>query len=117
MPAVRGAVLGMFEQNNLTALVYPTRSAQPEMIDPNVANVVDRKNAPSLRSIANVTQFPDVIVPAGVTKEKMPVTISFLGPAFSEPRLLAYGYAYEQATHHRISPSTTPPLPGEKFDY
>ena len=68
-------------------------------------------------SIANVAQFPDVIVPAGVTEDKMPVTISFIGPAYSEPKLLGYAYAYEQATHHRVSPSTTPALPGEKFDY
>jgi amidase len=58
-----------------------------------------------------------VIVPAGVTSDKMPVTISFFGPAYSEPKLLGYAYAYEQATHHRVSPSTTPPLPGEKFNY
>jgi len=45
------------------------------------------------------------------------VTISFLGTAFSEPRLLAYAYAYEQATHRRVSPKTTPALPGERFEY
>ena len=117
MKAVQGAVLGLMEANQVQALVYPTRSRQPEIIDPNVANVVDRKGAPSLTSIANVTQFPDVIVPAGITNEKMPVTISFLGPAYSEPRLLGYAYSYEQATHHRVSPATTPPLPGERFNY
>ncbi len=117
MAAVRGAVLGMLEEHQLTALVYPTRSRQPEIIDPNVANVVDRVSTPSLTSVANVTQFPDVIVPAGLTTEKMPVTISFFGPSYSEPRLLAYAYAYEQAFPHRVSPSTTPALPGEKFEY
>ena len=64
-----------------------------------------------------MAQFPDVIVPAGITNEKMPVTISFIGPAFSEPRLIAYAYAYEQATHHRVPPATTPSLPGERFEY
>jgi len=117
MPAVKGAVLGLFEDNHLDVLVYPTRSRQPEIIDPNVANVVDRPLTPSLTSIANVTQFPDVIVPAGITNEKMPVTISFFGPDYSEPKLLSYAYAYEQATHHIVLPSTTPALPGEKFDY
>jgi len=117
MAAVSDAVLGIFEQHKLDVIVYPTRSRQPEIIDPNVANVVDRARAPSLTSIANVTQFPDVIVPAGLTNEKMPVTISFFGPAYSEPKLLAYAYAYEQATHHLVSPGTTPALPGEKFDY
>ena len=33
------------------------------------------------------------------------------------PRLLAYAYAYETAFHHRVSPATTPALPGGKFDY
>ncbi len=117
MLAVRGAVLGLLEANQVAALVYPTRSRQPELINPETPNIVDRVSTPSLTSIANVTQFPDVIVPAGLTKEKMPVTISFFGPAFSEPKLLGYAYAYEQATHHRVAPSTTPALPGETFTY
>jgi len=117
MKAVQGAVIGLMEEKKVDALVYPTRPQQPEMIDPETPNIVERPRRPSLSSIANVTQFPDVIVPAGVTNEKMPVTISFLGAAYSEPRLLGYAYAYEQATHRRISPATTPALAGETFEY
>jgi amidase len=117
MKAVQGAVLGLLEEKQLDALVYPTRPTQPEMINPETPKIVERPRVPSLSSIANVTQFPDVIVPAGITKEKMPVTISFFGPAYSEPRLLGYAYAYEQATQRRVSPSTTPALAGERFEY
>ena len=118
MAAVQGAVLGLMDDKQVDALVYPTRPTVPALIDPNTPNIVDRPSPPSLSSIANVTQFPDVIVPAGVTADtRMPVTIDFFGPAFSEPKLVAYAYAYEQATHHRVSPSTTPALPGERFDY
>jgi amidase len=117
MKAVQGAVLSVFEQHQLDAIVYPTRPKRPELIDPKTPEIVERPRAPSLTNIANVTQFPDVIVPAGVTSDRMPVTISFFGPAYSEPRLLAYAYSYEQATHHRVSPSTTPALAGEKFEY
>ena len=117
MPAVQGAVLGLIDDQRLDAFVYPTRSRRPEMIDPNTPNIVDRPVTPSLTNIANVTQFPDVIVPAGLTSDKMPVTLSFFGPAYSEPKLLGYAYSYEQATHHRVSPSTTPALPGERFEY
>jgi amidase len=117
MKAVQGAVLGLLEEKQLDALVYPTRSRQPELIDPNTPNIVERPRTPSLTSIANVTQFPDVIVPAGITNEKMPVTISFFGAAYSEPRLLGYAYAYEQATKHLALPATTPALKGEKFKY
>jgi hypothetical protein len=31
--------------------------------------------------------------------------------AHLQPTLLKLAYAYEQATHHRIPPKTTPPLP------
>ena len=33
-----------------------------------------------------------------MTKEGLPVTISFFGLAWSEPKLLGYGYDFEQAT-------------------
>ncbi|MFT4046276.1 MAG: amidase family protein [Solimonas sp.] len=117
MKAVQGGVLGLIERHQLDAIVYPTRPRRPELIDPKTPEIVDRPKSPSLTNIANVTQFPDVIVPAGVTVDRLPVTISFFGPAYSEPRLLGYAYSYEQATHHRVSPKTTPPLPGETFTY
>ena len=40
----------------------------------------------------------------------MPVGVELLGRAFAEPRLIALAYAYEQATHHRRPPVTTPSL-------
>ncbi len=67
--------------------------------------------------------FPQLVVPAGYsTTTRRPVNIAFNGPAYSEAKLLAYGYAYEQATKLRkpasvIDPSvfrcakTTPPSP------
>jgi amidase len=117
MAMIRDAVLGVIEKHQLDALVYPTFAKRPELIDPAFATKPRAPFSGSLTNLANVTQFPDVIVPAGVTSDKLPVTISFFGPAYSEPRLLAYAYAYEQAFPHRVSPSTTPALPGEKFDY
>jgi amidase len=41
------------------------------------------------------------------------VTISFFGPACSEPQLLAYGYDFEQATHALRLPKNTPALPSD----
>ena len=32
---------------------------------------------------------------------------------FSEPRLIAIAYAFEQATLHRVPPKSTPPLPSD----
>jgi amidase len=41
------------------------------------------------------------------------VGITFFGRPYSEPTLIGLAYAYEQATMHRVSPVTTPPLSGE----
>ena len=45
---------------------------------------------------AAVSGYPSLSVPAGRVSG-LPVGLSFIGPAWSEPRLLALGYAFEQA--------------------
>jgi len=68
---------------------------------------------PSAVTIANMAGFPDLVLPAGFTSDRLPVGLSLLGPAFIEGRLLALGYAFEQATRARRRPVHTPALPGE----
>jgi amidase len=48
-----------------------------------------------------------------MTKDGLPVTISFVGTAFSEPKLLGYGYDFEQATKAIVVPRMTPVLPAD----
>lgn len=48
--------------------------------------------------------------PAGFNAQPGPAGVTFSGRAFSEPRLIALAYAFEQATHHRVPPASTPPL-------
>ncbi len=50
-----------------------------------------------------VSGWPTVTVPYGYVSG-LPVGVSFLGPRWSEPRLLALGYAFEQATRGRQTP-------------
>ncbi|MEO6895208.1 MAG: amidase, partial [Caldimonas sp.] len=51
--------------------------------------------------------YPHLTVPAGFVRG-LPIGLSFVGPAWSEARLLALGQAYEQATMHRRAPSYLP---------
>ena len=53
---------------------------------------------------------------AGFTNGDLPVGISFMGTAFSEPKILALGYAYEQASQARRLPVHTPALAGETIE-
>ena len=55
-------------------------------------------------SPAAVAGYPNITVPAGQAFG-LPVGLSFIGSAWSEPRLIGLAYAYEQATRHRRPPS------------
>ena len=52
---------------------------------------------------AAVAGYPSITVPAGYVCG-LPVGISFIGPAWSEPALIRYAYAFEQATQVRRAP-------------
>jgi amidase len=43
-------------------------------------------------------------------EQPSPFGVTFSGRAFSEPTLIALAHAFEQATHHRRAPESTPPL-------
>ena len=117
LPLMRGIIGGLMASESLDAIVYPTSPVRPERVDPDP----DPEGAPGSGKspviLANLTGFPDLIMPAGFTGRGLPVSISFMGPAFSEPRLLALGYAFEQRTNVRRLPVTTPVLEGERIGY
>ena len=62
----------------------------------------------------NLTGHPAVIVPNGFREDGTPVSITFLGGLFEEPKMLAVARAYQEATgfhlKHPIVP-LTPPVP------
>jgi hypothetical protein len=49
-------------------------------------------------------------MPAGFTRDGVPVGIELLGKEFEEGKLIAMAYAYEQAARPRRPPSRTPSL-------
>ena len=54
-----------------------------------------------------VAGYPHITVPAGYVFG-LPVGISFFGAAWSEPKLIQYAYAFEQATRVRQAPRFLP---------
>ena len=58
----------------------------------------------SFTSQAAVAGYPHITVPAGFV-HGLPCGMSFVGPAWSEPALIAMAYAYEQASLQRRPPT------------
>ena len=123
---VRRVMNDLFDKYSLDAVVYPHRLRAVQTIAeaaPDKGNTVvpaersEMARAGSSARLSTVTGHPTVIVPAGFTPDGMPLGVEFFGKLFTETKLIGLAYAYEQATHHRKLPASTPPLPGEKFDY
>lgn len=115
LPMVQSITDGLMDAYDLDAIVYPTSPTRPSLVGGTVSYSAlgGGGGGVSATNIANLTGFPDLIVPAGFTSDQLPVGISFLGRPFSEPRLFGLGYAFEQATRIRRDPKMTPPLMGE----
>lgn len=105
----KATVDGLFAKHRLDAMVYPTSPRPAALIQRNTP----APTGDSPTNIANQTGYPDLIVPAGLTKDGLPVALSFFGPAFSEAKLFGYGYDFEQATKARATPKSTPLRPGD----
>ncbi|MFT3761740.1 MAG: amidase [Pseudoxanthomonas sp.] len=58
---------------------------------------------------AAVAGYPSLTVPMG-SSNGLPLGIIFIGAAWSEPRLIELGYAYEQLTRARMPPEYKPTL-------
>src|SRR6185369_974893 len=100
----REALDKMLSENNVVALVGPS-GGPATIVDP----VYSARGAGSYSTLPAVSGYPHLTVPMGFVSG-LPVGISFLGPAWSEAKLLSLGYAFEQATHARQNPPFLPNL-------
>jgi len=103
---VRAGVLQAMDRLKLDALVYPTWSNPPRLIGD-----LNTPHGDNSQFFSPTTGFPSVQVPMGYTRGGLlPAGLTLLGRAWSDARLIALAYSYEQATRHRRPPPTTPLL-------
>lgn len=104
--AFGAAVTKVMDDQRLDALVYPTWSNPPRLIGDLTSPHGDNSQVYSPTS-----GFPAITVPMGYTRSALlPAGLTFFGRAWDEARLIRLAYGYEQATHHRRAPATTPPI-------
>ena len=96
----------VMEKHRLDALVAPTGSPAWPTDLINGDHYIGASSTP-----AAVAGYPNIQVPAGHV-HGLPVGISFFGRAWSEPALIRFAYAFEQATKHRRPPQFLPTVRG-----
>ena len=111
--------LAIFEKYDVDALVFPYQSSFGAPID-NPAYKIDDptfvksdRPQPAIFAGYDAIGFPGIVVPMGFGSQGLPMDISFMGRPYEESKLIAYAYAYEQASKMRRPSPLVPPLPGE----
>jgi aspartyl-tRNA(Asn)/glutamyl-tRNA(Gln) amidotransferase subunit A len=92
----------VFARERLDALVFP------QMRDELPGLMSGMPIPETTVSEINIAGLPGLTVPAGYHDSGAPFALIFVGPAWSEADLLAYAYAFEAATRHRVAPALTP---------
>jgi Asp-tRNA(Asn)/Glu-tRNA(Gln) amidotransferase A subunit family amidase len=102
-------ILKMMADHRLDAIVHKTVEHQPNLIEDGInPPYLSARGVPALNTFLAYSAI--ITAPSGFTSDGLPVGITFFGRPYSEPLLLKLSYAYEQATHHRRPPATTPGL-------
>jgi amidase len=83
-------------------LAYPTMRRKPTLIG--------EAQLGSSCQLSAATGLPAISMPAGFSTDGVPIGVELLGPAFAEGPLLRLAYGWEQTTHPRVAPFSTPPL-------
>jgi amidase len=94
----REALDKMLADNTVEILVGPS-TGPATIVDP----IDGSRSLGSYSTLPAVAGYPHLTVPMGDVSG-LPVNLSLIGPAWSDARVLALGYAFEQATHARIDP-------------
>jgi aspartyl-tRNA(Asn)/glutamyl-tRNA(Gln) amidotransferase subunit A len=105
--AIRHMIREEFDRafNDVDVLISPTTTTMPfklgkDLTDPLALYYADYFNVPMC-----LAGIPSLSVPCGLSKERLPMGIQFVGPRLSEELLYQVAYAYEQSTdHHTQTP-------------
>ena len=93
-------LLKVMADNRLDAIVHKSVEHEPTLIKDGMnPPYVTNKGVPTLNTF--LVYVPAITVPTGIT---------FMGKPYSDAAMVKLAYAYEQSTHHRRPPKTTPSL-------
>jgi mandelamide amidase len=102
LPALRRLYQHYFAQNQVAAIVFPATMVPPPLIGAeSTVPTTDGRNLPFdvavARNIApgSTAGLPGLVLPAGMTRDGLPVALEFDGPVAGDRALLALGVSLE----------------------
>jgi hypothetical protein len=99
---VRERLIAFLDSLKLDAIAYPTSTRKPVLTgDPQLGGTC---------ALSAQTGLPAISMPAGFTADGLPTGLELLGRPYSDARLVAYAYAFEQAGARRRPPPAAPSL-------
>jgi amidase len=101
-------VAKVIADNRLDAIVYKSVEQQPLLLEEEINPPYKNGTAYIFNLNTFLIHAAAITVPSGFTPDDLPTGLTFFGGPFTEPALIKLAYAYEQATHHRRPPKTTP---------
>jgi amidase len=120
MPLFRQEIFEMAQQRsgNLNDPTYvrqrttATNAARNAIDNALAANRLDAILAPTSGSAGPpaIGGYPNLSVPGGFSRGVLPIGVSFFGGRWSEPTLIAFAFAFEQASKIRRPPTFRPTL-------
>jgi amidase len=110
-PPLQANLNGLMATNHLDAIIALTNGpAWPTNDNPNEGDLAGHfEYFVGSSTAAAATGYADITVPAG-HDQGLPMGITFIGGRWDEPKLIGFGYDYEQATHVRVPPQFIPSI-------
>lgn len=108
--AFQRAIVGIVAEQKLDGICFPSCQVLPPTREELQNGRWTVLTFPTNTLIAAQTWMPSICLPAGFSSGGIPVGLELIVLPYHEPDLFRIGYAFEQATHHRRPPDTTPPL-------
>jgi amidase len=108
--AFQRAVVGLMAEHKLNTICFPAC----QVLTPTHEELRNGRwtvlTYPTNTVIAAQSWMPSICLPAGFSPAGIPIGIEMIAPPYHEPDLFRLGYAFEQLTHWRRPPASTPPL-------
>jgi len=108
--AFQRAVVRIMAESRLVSICFPPSQVLPPTREELRNGRWPVLGFPTNTLIAAQTWLPSICLPAGFTTAGVPVGIEMVVLPYHEPDLFKVGYAFEQATHYRRPPQSTPAL-------